>query len=37
MGLVGQIQMALESYRTKYVEKLKGGKGTPFDEVINIS
>jgi hypothetical protein len=29
--------MALESYRNKYSEKLKGDKGTPFDEVIDIS
>jgi hypothetical protein len=37
MMLVNQIQMALESYRNKYSEKLKGDKGTPFDEVIDIS
>jgi hypothetical protein len=37
MDLVNQLQMALESYRTKYFDKLKGDKGTPFDEVIDIS
>jgi CRISPR/Cas system-associated protein Cas7 (RAMP superfamily) len=37
MDLVNQLQMALESYRNKYSEKLKGDKGTPFDEVIDIS
>lgn len=35
--LVNQLQMALESYRNKYSEKLKGDKGTPFDEIIDIS
>jgi hypothetical protein len=29
--------MALESYNTKYFEKLKKGNGDPFDEVIDIS
>lgn len=38
MYLVGQVQMAIESYRNKYNEKLRGGnKGTPFDNVIDIS
>jgi hypothetical protein len=38
MGLCNQIQMALESYRNTYFEKLKGdNKGTPFDEIIDIS
>jgi hypothetical protein len=37
MSLVNQLQMAIESYQTKYQEKLKGNKGTPFDEVIDIS
>ena len=32
-----QIRMAIESYQTKYQEKIKGSGGTPFDEVIDIS
>jgi hypothetical protein len=35
--LCNQIRMAIESYQTKYQEKLRGGSGTPFDEVIDIS
>lgn len=35
--LCDQIRMALESYQTKYQEKLRGDTGTPFDEVIDIS
>jgi hypothetical protein len=35
--LCDQIRMALESYNTKYFEKLKKGNGDPFDEVIDIS
>jgi hypothetical protein len=35
--LCNQIQMAIESYQTKYQEKMRGGPGTPFDEVIDIS
>lgn len=35
--LCDQIRMAIESYQTKYQEKLRGGNGTPFDEVIDIS
>jgi hypothetical protein len=35
--LCDQLRMAIESYQTKYQEKLKGGNGTPFDEVIDIS
>lgn len=35
--LCDQIRMAIESYQAKYQEKLKGGNGTPFDEVIDIS
>lgn len=35
--LCDQIRMALESYQTKYFEKLRGTGGTPFDEVIDIS
>lgn len=35
--LCDQLRMAIESYQTKYQEKLKGGPGTPYDEVIDIS
>lgn len=35
--LCNQIRMAIESYQTKYQEKLRGGSGTAFDEVIDIS
>ena len=35
--LCNQIRMAIESYQTKYQEKLRGGNGTPFNEVIDIS
>jgi hypothetical protein len=35
--LCNQIRMAIESYQTKYQEKLRGPGGTPFDEVIDIS
>ena len=35
--LCDQIRMAIESYQTKYQEKLRGKGGTPFDEVIDIS
>ena len=35
--LCDQLRMAIESYQTKYQEKLRGDKGTPFDEVIDIS
>ena len=36
--LCDQIRMAIESYQTKYQEKLRGGSGsTPFDEVVDIS
>ena len=34
--LCNQIRMATESYQAKYQEKLRG-KGTSFDEVIDIS
>lgn len=34
--LCNQIRMAMESYQTKYQEKLRGGDSA-FDEVINIS
>jgi hypothetical protein len=35
--LCNQIRMAIESYDSKYQEKLRGGGSTPFDEVIDIS
>lgn len=35
--LCNQIRMAIESYQTKYNEKIRTGKGTGFDEVIDIS
>jgi hypothetical protein len=35
--LCNQVRMAIESYQTKYQEKMRGGNGTPFDEVIDIS
>lgn len=35
--LCDQLRMAIETYRNKYQEKLRGDKGTPFDEVIDIS
>ena len=35
--LCNQLRMALESYNAKYQEKLRGGPGTAFDEVIDIS
>lgn len=35
--LCDQIRMAIESYQTKYQEKLRGGPSTPFDEVVDIS
>ena len=35
--LCNQIRMAIESYDAKYQTKLRGGGGTPFDEVIDIS
>jgi len=35
--LCDQLRMAIESYQTKYQQKLKGDSGTPFDEVIDIS
>jgi hypothetical protein len=35
--LCDQLRMAIESYQTKYQEKLKGGSGNAFDEVIDIS
>jgi hypothetical protein len=35
--LCNQLRMAIESYQNKYTEKLKGGPGTAFDDVIDIS
>jgi ABC-type phosphate/phosphonate transport system ATPase subunit len=35
--LCNQIRMAIESYQTKYNEKVRSSKGTGFDEVIDIS
>ena len=35
--LCNQIRMAIESYQTKYQEKIRGGGETPFDDVIDIS
>jgi hypothetical protein len=36
--LCNQIRMAIESYQTKYQEKIrKGSSGTGFDDVIDIS
>jgi hypothetical protein len=35
--LCEQIRMAIESYQTKYQERLRGGGDTPFDDVIDIS
>lgn len=35
--LCNQLRMAIESYQTKYQEKLRGGPGTAFDDVIDIS
>jgi hypothetical protein len=29
--------MAIESYQNKYVEKLRGGPTTAFDDIIDIS
>jgi hypothetical protein len=35
--LCNQIRMAIESYQTKYQEKLRKKPGTEFDDVIDIS
>ena len=35
--LCNQLRMAIESYQAKYTEKLRGGPGTAFDDVIDIS
>lgn len=34
--LCNQLRMALESYQNKYTERLRGGPGTAFDDVIDI-
>jgi hypothetical protein len=35
--LCNQLRMAIESYQNKYNEKLHGGPGNAFDDVIDIS
>ncbi len=35
--LCDQIRMAIDSYQTKYQEKIKKDTGTAFDDVIDIS
>jgi hypothetical protein len=35
--LCDQLRMAIESYQTKYQERLRGSGDTPFDDVIDIS
>jgi hypothetical protein len=35
--LCNQLRMAIESYQTKYQEKLRGGPSAAFDDVIDIS
>ena len=35
--LCNQLRMAIETYQNKYTEKLRGGPGTAFDDVIDIS
>jgi hypothetical protein len=35
--LCNQLRMAIESYQTKYNEKLRGGPAGAFDDVIDIS
>jgi hypothetical protein len=35
--LCNQLRMAIESYQAKYKEKLRGGPGTAFNDVIDIS
>lgn len=35
--LCNQLRMAIESYQNKYNEKIRGGPGTAFDDVIDIS
>ena len=35
--LCNQIRMAIESYQTKYQEKLRKSPGTEFNDIIDIS
>jgi hypothetical protein len=35
--LCNQLRMAIESYQNKYNEKIRGGPGNTFDDVIDIS
>jgi hypothetical protein len=35
--LCNQLRMAIESYQTKYQERLRKGPDTAFDDVIDIS
>ena len=35
--LCNQIRMAIQSYQTKYQEKIRKSPGTEFDDVIDIS
>jgi hypothetical protein len=35
--LCNQLRMAIESYQNKYNEKIRGGPGATFDDVIDIS
>lgn len=35
--LCNQLRMAIESYQTKYQERLRKGTDTAFDEIIDIS
>ena len=35
--LCNQLRMAIESYQNKYMEKLRGGPTTAFDDIIDIS
>jgi hypothetical protein len=35
--LCNQLRMAIESYQTKYQEKIRNNPGTNFDDVIDIS
>jgi hypothetical protein len=35
--LCNQLRMAIESYQNKYNEKIRGGPGQAFDDVIDIS
>ena len=35
--LIHQVQMALETYQTKYTEKMRGNGDSGFNDIINIS